>query len=39
MSVVEQADTLMQEAEVLFRNKKSVMTSDDRILAEDRMDW
>jgi hypothetical protein len=39
MSVVERADRLMQEAEVLFRDKKSIMRSDFRDVAEDQMLW
>jgi len=37
MGVVEDTDRLMQEAEVLFANKKSIMRSDYRVVAEDQM--
>ena len=39
MSVVEDGDRLMREAAVLFRDKKSIMKSDYRIIAEDQMTW
>jgi hypothetical protein len=39
MSVVEHADRLMQEAGVLFRDKKSIMRSDYIDLVEDLMLW
>jgi hypothetical protein len=39
MKLVKDADELMQHAETLFRGHKSMMRSDDRILAEDRMLW
>jgi hypothetical protein len=37
MSVVEHADRLVREAAVLFRDKKSIMRSDYRVVAEDQM--
>jgi hypothetical protein len=36
-SAVEHADGLMRKAEVLFRDKESIMKSDYRDLAEDHM--
>ena len=39
MSVVEHADRVMQEAEVLFRDKKSVMRGDYREVVEGQLLW
>ena len=39
MSVVEQADRLLQEAIDQFRDKKSIMKSEYRNLAESHMIW
>jgi hypothetical protein len=39
MKLVMFADELMQYAETLFRERQSIMRSDDRVLAEDRMLW
>jgi len=37
MKLVEHTDELMQHAEILLRENQSIMTYDDRVLAEDRM--
>ncbi len=39
MTVVEQADELMQQARILMGNHQSMMGNGDRVLAEDQMRW
>lgn len=39
MSLVNHADVLMQDAEALLREHQYIMRRDDRILAEDRIQW
>ena len=39
MSLVEQADALMQYAEALYKKNDPIIRPADRILVEDRMDW
>jgi hypothetical protein len=39
MSLVNRADGLMQDAEALLREHQYIMRRNDRILAEDRIQW
>jgi hypothetical protein len=39
MAVLDDADRLMKEAEVLFEDKKTIMRSDYLVVAEDQMLW